>query len=111
MEMSDYQNRTRDTATYPDAETYTREAINYTLVGLGGEVGEVLNKWKKVLRGDLVTADALDALADELGDCLWYLARAADELGYSLETIAEMNLRKLDSRKARGVLKGNGDGR
>jgi NTP pyrophosphatase (non-canonical NTP hydrolase) len=52
-----------------------------------------------------------DAMAAELGDVLWYLARAAAELDYHLSTIAEMNVEKLKSRKERNVLGGSGDER
>ena len=47
----------------------------------------------------------------ELGDVLWYLTRSANELGYSLVDVAEINLIKLTSRKERGVLQGSGDER
>ena len=43
-------------------------------------------------------------MAAELGDVLWYLARAAAELDYHLSTIAEMNVEKLKSRKERNVI-------
>jgi hypothetical protein len=42
---------------------------------------------------------------------LWYLSQLAEELGYSLETIAEANLKKLADRAARGVISGSGDQR
>jgi hypothetical protein len=42
---------------------------------------------------------------------LWYLAVFADQLGMSLDEIAQKNLDKLQSRKQRGVLGGSGDNR
>ena len=42
---------------------------------------------------------------------MWYAAALADELGYSLEEIARMNLRKLADRRARNVIHGSGDDR
>lgn len=75
-----------------------------------GEAGELANKWKKVLRGD--GGDLFNSfVAAELGDVLWYLARLADECGYTLEEIASYNLKKLADRKARGALTGAGDDR
>jgi NTP pyrophosphatase (non-canonical NTP hydrolase) len=50
-------------------------------------------------------------LAKELGDVLWYIAVLAYDLGLSLDDIAEMNLKKLTSRKARGTITGRGDNR
>ena len=87
----------------------------------GAELGrEVADKVKKLLRDDEMPLDenfnALDlshekrrALALELGDCLFYVAVAASDLGYSLSTIAEMNITKLQDRKDRQTLSGSGD--
>lgn len=101
MELNEYQAQ-RDTYT-----TYRgqggNQGLNYSLMGLGGEVGELQNKFKKLLRTaedlDDVKIDAL-LLADELGDCLWYVAAVARELGLTLQEIAEMNLAKLAARRA-----------
>ena len=51
------------------------------------------------------------ALADELADVLWYLAAAAHELGMTLDDIAIRSIRKIESRKKRGVIHGEGDKR
>ena len=50
-------------------------------------------------------------IAKELGDVLWYIAALSNNLGYDLETIANMKIAKLSSRKARGVIGGEGDNR
>ncbi|MBU4141821.1 hypothetical protein KKE99_03030, partial [Patescibacteria group bacterium] len=50
-------------------------------------------------------------IAKELGDVLWYVSQIASELGLSLEEAASENLKKLFSRKDRGVIKGSGDNR
>jgi NTP pyrophosphatase (non-canonical NTP hydrolase) len=77
-------------------------------LGLVGEAGEFANKVKKITRdGDYNHF----ALMRELGDILWYIAMAADELGISLETIAWDNIEKLTERKIRGTLHGEGDNR
>jgi len=93
--------------------------VLYLSLGLGNEAGEVQGKIKKVLRGDNHTSNdymaqvtaTQDAVADELGDTLWYLTMLAYELGYSLSDIMEMNIAKLADRKERGVIKGSGDTR
>jgi NTP pyrophosphatase (non-canonical NTP hydrolase) len=50
-------------------------------------------------------------LESELGDVLWFVAVLADYLDLDLDDIAQANLSKLESRVARGVVKGSGDNR
>ncbi len=103
-DMDVYQAQARKTAIYP------REyKIIYPALGLCGEVGEVAEKVKKSIRDGHDLDDK--ALAKELGDVLWYLANLAEDLGYDLSEIAEMNYEKLKSRQERNTLKGNGDER
>ena len=109
MRISEYQELSRRTATYPDAG----ENIIYPTLGLAGEAGEVAEKVKKLLRDDggVLSAERRDALAGELGDVLWYVAQVATEAGLDLDEIAQGNLDKLLSRQQRGVLSGSGDRR
>ncbi len=108
MDLSEYQQESRTTAIYPREHT-----ITYPILGLAGEAGELANKWKKVLRDDKgsLSHEKRDAIADELGDVLWYIAQVASDLNASLDEIAQLNLDKLRSRKERGVLGGSGDKR
>ena len=113
--MSDfdaYQEHTSNTAIYPDAGTGSIRALAYVGLGLG-EAGEVQGKVKKILRdaAGIVTDEHREAIAAELGDVLWYVARMATEIKMPLGNIAQMNLDKLDDRKNRNVLKGSGDNR
>lgn len=82
-------------------------------MGLAGEVGEVLNKMKKVMRDDggVVTDARKEDLKSELGDVLWYLSALADELKITLEDVALTNIQKLKGRQERGTLTGSGDAR
>jgi NTP pyrophosphatase (non-canonical NTP hydrolase) len=110
MKFREYQEATAATAVYPGQGTATGLAY----VGLGlGEAGEVQGKIKKVLRDDegILTARSRQAIADELGDLLWYVARAAEEIDYDLNSIAIANLVKLRNRAERGTLQGSGDDR
>lgn len=114
MDLDDYQAKTRNTATYPHAFSGTQAAVNYTVVGLVGEAGEIANKWKKLLRGDVVVPGPITlqrSIEDEIGDVLWYAARLAEELGTSLGAIAARNLLKLETRMREGTIQGNGDDR
>ena len=109
MRISEYQELSRRTATYPGAG----DNIVYPTLGLAGEAGEVAEKVKKLLRDDdgVLSDERREALAGELGDVLWYVAQVATEAGLDLEEIAQGNLDKLLSRQQRGVLSGSGDSR
>lgn len=109
MQINEYQEKAITTAVYPKTEGYM-----YLTLGLVNEAGEVAGKVKKDIRGDYdtITQEEVNQMvADELGDVLWYLSCLARQIGYTLEEIAQMNLDKLQSRKNRDVLKGNGDNR
>jgi len=89
-----------------------KDTLHWVL-GINGEAGEVAEKVKKIIRdkdGVISEQDKVE-LAKEIGDVLWYLAVFAHDLGFSLDDIADQNLEKLKSRKARGVLGGTGDNR
>lgn len=72
------------------------EQLENGLMGLNGEAGEAID----ILKKHLFQGHELDKdhLAKELGDVAWYLAVAADAIGYELEAIMQMNLNKLYSR-------------
>lgn len=109
MNFSEYQEKSRVTAKYPDAgKNYI-----YPTLGLAGEAGEVAEKIKKVIRdhGGEVSDDTRAEIEKELGDVLWYVTQLASELHISMEDVAEGNLKKLYDRMERGVLSGSGDNR
>lgn len=108
MDIDQYQQKARLTAFYPNISSN----LWYPALGLAGETGETVEKIKKVYRdynGD--ASELTDAILEELGDVLWYLANIASELGVNLNEVAERNLRKLLNRKMRGTLAGSGDNR
>ena len=109
MQLSDYQQRSRATAVYPDAG----DNLTYPALGLCGEAGECAEKVKKAIRDDggVLSDERRVALAAELGDVLWYVAQLATEARLDLDEIAEDNLTKLLCRRDRGVLQGSGDAR
>lgn len=105
----------------------------YLNAGLNEEAGEVSGKIKKYMRGDYnlkeleptgldpsyshitkfnkESASRREQVAYELGDTLWYLTRMAHLLGYTLEQIMQMNMRKLEGRRTAGTIRGDGDNR
>lgn len=110
MDFSNYQFRASKTAKYPNNPTL---GVIYTALGLSSEAGEVAGKVKKMIRDDNMelTHDRKENIIDELGDVLWYCAMLATELNISLGEVAIRNLKKLEDRENRGVIKGDGDKR
>ena len=104
--LNEYQQRALETAIYTEDKK-----IIYPTLGLTGEAGEVADKVKKVLRDNNQVFDdeRRKAIALELSDVMWYCATLANDLGYTLQEIAEMNYEKLSSRQKRGKINGNGD--
>ena len=88
-----------------------KHKIVYPTLGMMGEASECSEKVKKWLRGDNNGVLNKLELAKEIGDVLWYLSSLADDIGYSLSEIAEMNINKLNKRKENGTIKGAGDSR
>jgi NTP pyrophosphatase (non-canonical NTP hydrolase) len=124
MTLEEYQRRALKSAIYPYVEVAvtsrdgfmdreTAMGVLYPVLKLAGEAGEVAEKLGKIIRdkGGEISADDNHALRKELGDVLWYVTACANELGCDLEDIARVNLEKLESRVARGVLQGSGDDR
>lgn len=107
MTFAEYQAAAARTALYPGRG----QNIYYPALGMGGEVGEILNKIKKIMRDDagLITAARKEDLKAELGDVLWYVSAVADELQVSLDEVAAANVAKLAGRLERGTLHGAGD--
>lgn len=78
-------------------------------LGLVGEAGEIAEKIKKMLRDDHKVDR--DDIIKELGDVAFYLTALANYFDGSLADVLEVNMDKLNSRQARGVLRGSGDNR
>lgn len=112
MDFKDYQTKVAQTAIYPESGTGSMLALAYVGLGLG-EAGEVQGKIKKIIRdsGGVVDDGHRVQIMKELGDVLWYVARAASELSLDLDAVAEANIHKLADRRERGVLTGSGDER
>lgn len=114
MQISDYSTQAISTDLYEkEGQPIDSHAMLEKVFGLVGEAGEVADKFKKILRdkGGEATEEDKKEIAKELGDVLWYINSVGIYLGFSLEEIAQGNLDKVLSRKARGVLGGSGDNR
>jgi len=108
MNFREYQEKAKETAVYPKIN----KGFEYPAMGLAAEVGELLNKLKKVFRDKVPMDEEFKrVMTKEIGDVLWYVAALSTELGLDLQEIAEKNIAKLLSRKERGTLHGDGDDR
>jgi NTP pyrophosphatase (non-canonical NTP hydrolase) len=70
--------------------------IEHSIIGIASEAGELMDVVKKckIYGKDLDRVN----LIEEMGDIMWYLALASDELGISFEEIWEKNIAKLKTR-------------
>lgn len=78
----------------------SRDALLMHALGLGGEAGE----FQEIIKKHAFHGAPLDRerAAKELGDILWYLDRAAADLGLTLDEIAVRNVAKLRARYPEG---------
>lgn len=106
LTLNEYQIRAKST-------DLPHQPIVYPTLGLTGEAGEVADKVKKEIRDkeSEFSEESRQKIAQELGDVLWYSAILAEDLGYTLEDIAVMNLTKISSRQLRKKIHGEGDER
>lgn len=106
-------------------DEYTNRALffaiykspSYPYFGLVEEVGEFCGMFAKAHRGDDLAERfgseelAEEAVKKELGDILWMLTAVINDMGWSLEEIATLNVEKLQDRANRNMLQGSGDNR
>ena len=94
MTPNEYQKEAMRTASGMDYSAM--EPLVNAALGIAGEGGEVADLIKK----HIFQGHSLDRnhLAKELGDVLWYIALAAECIGYPMEQIMKMNIEKLYKR-------------
>lgn len=101
VSFTGYQRWTRTTAIYP--------GVAYPRMGLAEETGELVGLFAKAVR-DGTDIDQ-QRIIKEAGDVLWMLARVCDDMGVDLQAVVDANIEKLESRRARNVISGEGDDR
>jgi NTP pyrophosphatase (non-canonical NTP hydrolase) len=75
--------------------------VEASILGLAGEVGELLDYIKKVTYHGHMLND--EKCVREFGDILFYLTDVANRrFGFSLQTIMQLNKQKLDARYPNG---------
>lgn len=75
--LNEYQQQAMFTAIFP-----VDRSLDYTVLGLLSEVGELAEAW-------LDNSKGLKDVAAEAGDCYWYCAAIADTLEESLQTVVD----------------------
>lgn len=65
-----------------------KHALSFSMLGVFGEAGSLLSEVKKKQRDKASYLGYADAVAEELGDVLWYLASVARRSGLPLSAIA-----------------------
>lgn len=125
MDLREYQEKAMSTC------MATSENFGYMFINLVGEVGEFASKIAKAIRNDAVTIrdnrlspvrlfeqgdlekfiNMDEELKKEAGDILWQLTGLCVMMGWELEDIAQMNIRKLADRLQRDKINGEGDNR
>jgi NTP pyrophosphatase (non-canonical NTP hydrolase) len=93
MNLNEYQQQAK--RTMPEVPT-----LENAVLGLCGESGEVADNLKKVMYQGHDFKNT--KFIDELGDCLWYIALAAEALGTTMDVIAQYNITKLRTRYPQG---------
>ena len=92
LDYNDFQQQALTTAIYP----VDRE-VDYTIVGLGSEIGELAEVYaeaKKGFYGKLNGEDTKEALS-ECGDIFWYVAATADALKLNLDWVLKQTTTEL----------------
>lgn len=110
----DQLNRNRQERQNISANEYQKEAMKFAsdisratdnnlllqgVMGMCGEAGECIDIVKKIVfHGHQFDEKTREHLAKEIGDVQWYVATAAEAIGYPLEEIMLMNIKKLSAR-------------
>ena len=113
MDLDKYQKRAAKYDLFETTVDLKSPGFLEKILGLAGEAGEAADKVKKILRdkGGFASEEDRTELIKELGDVLWYLANIARYLGIDLSEVAKGNIDKLESRRKRNKLHGEGDNR
>lgn len=88
MELNDYQDQAGET------DVLIGDADLLPLLGLAGEVGQLIAEYKKRERDKTGYRAFREEVHEELGDILWYAAALARYNGFDLDEIARDNLAK-----------------
>lgn len=93
MTLNEYQDKASQTAIYPK-----EMGVVYTLLGLGGEVGELEEKTLELSFSEnnynSLSEDIINDLIHETGDIMWYISNLSRELNLKLSDIYTEEIHK-----------------
>jgi NTP pyrophosphatase (non-canonical NTP hydrolase) len=95
VNLNEYQSLAARTDRRPEK---SEEGLLIPMLGIAGEIGQLLAEYKRQIRDGLVPLDLREHLREELGDILWYTANLARKLDLELEDVAAANLQKTADR-------------
>ena len=100
MNLNEYQQLASETDQIPGKGGFgaNRKEILVPLLGLSGEVGELLAEYKKYLRDEQGHELFVERITEELGDIMWYMSNVASKFNLDLEDVARWNLEKINAR-------------
>ena len=100
MHLNEYQEMANSTDQQPLGENVEANSpqILVPLLGMVGELGELVAEYKKWLRDGQAYNLFPDRAKEELGDLLWYVSNTATKFGLSLEEVGRYNLQKTANR-------------
>lgn len=96
MEFNEYQSKAKKTDQRKDNKDELNRLI--PLLGMIGEMGSVASEHKKRLRDGQSYTTFNEKFKKELGDVLWYISTLADDMGITLEEVAQTNLSWTEER-------------
>lgn len=100
LSLNDYQQLSKRTMPRHDTQHSKREATLNYLLGASGEMGELVDLFKKELFHGHEKSHI--EKVKELGDILHYVSGLATLLDVDLETVARVNIEKLEKRYPSG---------
>lgn len=111
--LDEYQTWTDEVSEYMKLDYEIELICIYPILGLAGEVGELIEKIKKNYRNNygIWSDDFKEDVKKELGDIIFYWCRLAKLFDFKASEIVGLNKQKLTSRKKRNVICNQGDNR
>lgn len=96
----------------PSTFLVSKEAtLPYLYAGLPAEAGEVAGNYAKFVRGDFGEEELKTRTIKELGDVMYFVSQLCNYWDMTIEELVTINRLKLEGRRDRGTLQGDGDNR